>query len=196
MNRLSLCIDIDGTVTEPHYWLRRANQYFSKELKPEDITCYEPYQALGIDPRVYRKFYDAYGPKLHAESQIREGVQEVLNDLFPHHWLHFVTAREERMHDLSVAWLTKHQLPMHSITLLGHPNKAEKAKELMCDFFMEDSLDNAIQLARAGFAVLLVDCTYNQAELPQNITRVRDWYEIKRLIEQHASETQAVKAAN
>ncbi len=196
MRGLSICIDIDGTVTEPHYWLRRANEHFGRNVKPQEVTCYEAHQALGIPEENYATFYHACGEQLHAESQIREGVQPVLTELFRNHSLHFVTARDEKMRDVSVEWLARHGIPLHSISLLGHPNKVQKARDLQSDFFLEDSLDNAVQLASAGFRVLLVDCSYNQADLPPNVTRVKDWYEIERIINQHAYQQSQTKAAN
>lgn len=196
MRGLSICIDIDGTVTEPHYWLRRANEHFGKEARPEEVACYEAHQALGIPEDDYAAFYDAYGEQLHAEAEIREGVQQVLNELFRSHSLHFVTARDERMRDVSLEWLEKHGVPLDSISLLGHPNKVQKARDLQSDLFLEDSLDNAMQLASAGFRVLLVDCSYNQANLPPNVTRVKDWHEIGRIINQHAYQQSQTKAAN
>lgn len=30
MNNLNICIDIDGTITEPYYWLEISNKYFKK----------------------------------------------------------------------------------------------------------------------------------------------------------------------
>ncbi len=40
MDNLNICIDIDGTITEPYYWLEISNKYFKKNIKPEDITVY------------------------------------------------------------------------------------------------------------------------------------------------------------
>lgn len=45
--------------------------------------------------------------------------------------------------------------------------------------FNEDSLENALLLAEAGFRVLLLDTGYNQCDsLPRRVSRVYDWEEI------------------
>ena len=187
MNRLNLCIDIDGTITEPFYWLSRANQHFKTDVKPNDVTSYDIPKILGVDCEDYNKFYDSFGEQLHRESDIRNGAPETINKLYDmYHNIHFVTAREEKMKNVSVEWLNKFNFPMDSITLLGQPNKVEKATELKSDFFIEDSYDNAVQLANAGFEVLLIDCNYNKGIVPKNVTRVKNWYQISRIIENRA----------
>lgn len=183
LKSLSLCIDIDGTVTEPYYWLERANAYFGSSLRPEHVTQYEIHKLLGIEPEVYQDFYEKNGIYLHAEAEIRLGAREVINTLYDQHLIHFVTAREERMTDVSVQWLNGHHIPMDSITHLGSHHKVEKAVELQADFFIEDSLDNALELAAAGFQVLLIECTYNKGTLPNNILRVSSWFQIERIID-------------
>lgn len=186
LKSLSLCIDIDGTVTEPYYWLERANAYFGSSLLPEHVTQYEIHKLLGVEPEVYLDFYEHNGIYLHSEAEIRIGARDVINSLYDNHIIHFVTAREERMTDVSVKWLNGHQIPMDSITHLGSHHKVEKAVELQADFFIEDSLDNALELAASGFQVLLIDCTYNKGLLPHNVMRVSNWFQIERIIDVRA----------
>lgn len=178
MRKLNLCIDIDGTVTEPYYWLERANRYFDRQLQPEDITAYEIHKMLDIEEDDYHEFYDLYGKLLHRESKARFGASEAIQGLYHQHRIHFVTAREEMMRETSIEWLERHQMPMDSISLLGSHYKVEKARELNSDLFIEDCYGNALQLAQAGFEVLLIDCSYNKGPLPQNVTRVKTWSEI------------------
>lgn len=186
MQKLNLCIDIDGTVTEPNYWLNRANQYFSKQVKPEDVTMYEIHKVLGVEEDDYNEFYDLYGKLLHKESEARFGASEIIKRLYNHHNIHFVTAREEKMTGVSIEWLARHQMPMDSIAHLGSHYKVDKARELQSDLFIEDNYSNAVQLAQAGFDVLLIDCTYNKGPLPQNVIRVKNWFEISKITELRA----------
>lgn len=183
MKKLNLCVDIDGTVTEPYYWLERANRYFDRQLKPEDITAYEIHRMLDIGEDDYSEFYELYGKLLHRESKARFGASETIQRLYQQHNIHFVTAREEKMRETSIEWLARHQMPMDTISLLGSHYKVEKARELKSDLFIEDCYSNALMLAGAGFDVLLIDCTYNKGPLPQNVTRVKNWLEISKIAE-------------
>ena len=186
MRKLNLCIDIDGTVTEPYYWLERANRYFDKQVKPEDVTVYEIHKVLGVGEDDYKEFYDLYGKLLHGESQARFGAGEVIQKLYWQHNIHFVTAREEKYEETSIEWLTRHQMPMDTICHLGHPNKVDKARELNSDFFIEDCYSNVLQLAKAGFDVLMIDCSYNKGPLPHNAIRVGSWAEVAEIADEKA----------
>ncbi|HYE67080.1 MAG TPA: hypothetical protein VEA58_00630 [Anaerovoracaceae bacterium] len=188
MQRLSLCIDIDGTVTDPYYWIPKANKFFKRNVKPEDVTSYDMHEVLGVEEKEYEEFYSVFGTTLHKEAEIRSGVHEVINEFYKTHYIHFVTAREEKMESVSLDWLYEHQIPFDSISLLGSHDKVKRAGELESDFFIEDRYSNALQLARAGFDVLLIDCSYNQGPLLPNITRVRSWSDIKQIITEHARE--------
>ena len=68
---------------------------------------------------------------------------------------------------------------------LGTHYKIEKAKELNCDIFIEDSPYNALELADAGMKVLLIDTYYNKDTKHKDIIRVNNWFEIERFIEQY-----------
>lgn len=188
MKKLSLCIDIDGTVTEPYYWIERANEYFNTSIKPKDVKCYEVHKVLGIKDEEYIDFYEKYGELLHKEAKTRRGATQVINRLYNNHLIHFVTAREAKMKEISSEWLNKHNIPMDTISLLGSHNKVNKAIELNCDIFIEDRYENAIQLSEAGFEVMLIDCNYNKGILHNNIHRVKNWYQIEQFILEFSKE--------
>ena len=182
---LNICIDIDGTVTDPYFWVPQCNRFFGRQVQTKDVTQYEIHKVLGVEEKAFDDFYDKFGEEMHRNAAVLPGVTEILNKLYDQNRIHFVTARAENLRTVSLEWLDKYSIPMDSITLLGHPDKADKARSLDCDIFIEDSLRNAKQLAKAGFDVLLVDCNYNKGNLPPNITRVRNWCEIERYIQNY-----------
>lgn len=197
INKLNLCIDIDGTVTEPYYWLKRANEYFKTNLKPSDITVYDIPKILGVQQKEYDEFYHRYGEMLHQESKMRPGASEIVHKLYDAgQKIHFVSAREAKMEKIRAEWLAKNNIPLDSLTLLGHANKVGKAAELRSDFFIEDSYENMKQLAASGFEVLLIDCNYNKGDIPPNVTRVKNWFQIFRLIGQKANQLSELQIAD
>ena len=183
MKEMNLCIDIDGTVTEPYYWLQSANRFFNTNVREKDVTDYEIHRVLGIQRKAYDAFYDAQGQELHRQAAIREGAKDVLHRLSAHHRIHFVTAREQKMKDVSLEWLERHELPMNTLSLLGTYDKTAEAKRLDCGLFIEDSLQNARILSEAGFDVLLLNCGYNTGVLPSNIVRVDNWHQIEKVLQ-------------
>lgn len=186
MKNLNICIDIDGTVTEPFYWLEKANSYFGKNLKPRDIRVYDVEEAMGLMPGDYDRFYDEFGEELHRGARMRSGVTEVIRRHHLTHYIHFVTARDMRMKEVSIEWLKGNNIAMDSIALLGSHDKVGKAYELRCDIFIEDRYENALQLAEAGYDVILIDCSYNKGPLPSNVTRLKHWYQVDRFIAEYS----------
>ena len=182
---LNICVDIDGTVTEPNFWLKQANAYFHKQIRPEEVNQYSIARVLEVTDQEYQAFYHQFGVTMHRNSQVRDHAAMVIQRLYRHHWIHFVTAREEKMRQVSRDWLGNHQIPMHSLHLLGTPNKVVMARELSCDLFIEDSYANAIQLAAAGFKVALIDCLYNREPLPERVARVDNWLQVEAMIVHH-----------
>lgn len=175
MSALNICIDIDGTITDPYYWLGPANKYFNKNITEEQITEYNIHQVMGIDEHEYEVFYEENKFKLHSEEKIRDDAKPVLDLMSIIHNIYFVTARGKELEFLTHLYLRKNEIPFDGLYLLGSPCKVDKAKELKCNVFIEDSYDNAVQLSREGIMVLLMDTNYNRKPLYDNMIRVCSW---------------------
>ena len=186
MKRLTIGIDIDGTITDPFYWLDLANQYFGTAVRPEEITIYEIGEVLGLKREEYMKFYEDCKEEIHRKAGVREGAKEKLHQIFRQHEAYYITARDESLYDMTHEWFEKHELPGENLFTLGTHFKVEKAKELGCDVFIEDRYENAVELAEEGIKVLLMDCSYNQEPLSPNMIRVKDWEEVAEVIEEIA----------
>ena len=192
MNMLNLCIDIDGTITDPYYWLGITNQYFNKKVIEQQVTRYDIHEVMGIEREVYEKFYNENKFKIHSVQEIREDAKSILKRIHVNHNVYFVTARGQDLEMLTHVYLRKHEIPYDGLYLLGSHYKVNKAKELNCSLFIEDNYDNAMQLANEGFKVLLLDTYYNRKPLNENIIRVDNWNEIYTIINEMALSNQAI----
>lgn len=177
-NKLNIGIDLDGTVTAYDYWLRRANKFFGRSIRPEEISDYSITQVLGITREDFMSFYRLHGEALHRDAEIRPEAARVITKMAAQCHIHYISAREPILWRVSMEWLIEHRLPIDSLSLLGSPHKLRRAQELGCDLFFEDSLDNALELANSGILVLMIDCPYNQGPLPRGIVRVKDWSQV------------------
>ncbi|WP_434283959.1 5' nucleotidase, NT5C type [Clostridium botulinum] len=188
MNNLNICIDIDGTITEPYYWLEISNKYFKKNIKPEDITLYNIEDVLGITEEEYMKFYEKYKVRIHTEEKLRQGAKKVLNELNKYHNIYFVTAREKSLEVLTKSYLINHSIKFRDLYVLGSHYKVDKAKELNCDIFIEDNPTNAVELSEAGFKVILLDTNYNRhIKENENIIRISHWDEVYNIVKEISS---------
>ena len=184
MKKLNICIDIDGTVTDPYYFMPFFNKYFDKKLEPKDCyTCkIEDLYEVSIDKII--EFYINEGEEMHKSATVLEGVKDILWEMYEKHNLYFVTARNTKMEHITKSWMQENELPPLEVHSLGSYYKVDKAKELKCDIFIEDNPENSIQIAESGIRVFLVDTNYNKSTCHENIKRVESWYEIKHLIDE------------
>lgn len=176
--KLNLCIDIDGTITEDFYWLDLANKYFGKNIQPIQINEYDIDKVMGKTKTQYLDFYNEHSHDIHLNAKPREFSNLVLWHLSNQHNVSYVTAREPRLEDITNKWFLNNGIPTNDLHMLGSHCKVKKAEELNCHIFIEDRYENALEIALAGFQVLLMDTSYNRLPLIPGITRVYNWLEI------------------
>ena len=179
---LTICVDIDGTLTKPYAWLEYTAEVYNKTITSEMYqTCYTA-KALGIASEEYTNFYLANGKTFYYDlCTMRPYANQVMNLLDQKHRVHIVTSREKQFEDITQQLLTDHKIP-GTLHVLESFDKVTPAKELGCQLFIEDNLEIASALAEAGFPVLLMDCEYNRKPMHQLIRRVSDWEEVESII--------------
>jgi uncharacterized HAD superfamily protein len=192
MKQLNICIDIDGTITDAYYYLELSNKYFKKNIAPEQVTQYSLDKIYEVGEEEFDVFYKQYKFELHKNQQIRPDAKKILDKLAEENNLYFVSARDRSMKLLTIDFLQENRIPYDALYLLGSHYKLEKAKELNCDFFIEDSYDNALYLAENGFKVILLDTYYNRSPLKDNMIRVQNWEEVYNIIDDQAEKQEAV----
>ena len=183
MKNLNICIDIDGTITDPYFWIEPCNKYFKKNVTQNDISQYNIEKNMNTSKEEFMEFYDKYKFDIHWQQEIRPDAKLVINKLSKKHNIYFVTARDKSLTLLTRSYLQHHDFIYDDLFLLGSHYKVEMAKKLDCDLFIEDNYNNALELSEAGYKVLLLDTKYNRLALNSNIVRVYDWDEIDIIIE-------------
>lgn len=183
MKKLNICIDIDGTVTSPYHFIPYLNELYNKNITELECNTYDWEVLYGIDMEtMLNEFHSNY---LHSyeEAVVINDAKEIVAKLKNNHKLYFVTARNEKLTDITTKWLHSNGFEEIDVYLLGSDYKIKKAKELECHIFIEDNPSNAMQLANEGMMVLLIDTNYNKEVEHKNITRVNSWIEIERIID-------------
>jgi uncharacterized protein len=182
MGKLNICIDIDGTITNPYHFIPYLNDMYNKQLTESECITHKLEELYEVDlDDLLKSFHTDY---IHAykEASVVEGAKEVIKDLNENHNLYFVTARSEILKDITKVWLNENELGYIDVHLLGSDYKVSKARELECNIFIEDNPSNAMQLASEGLTVLLIDNNYNKDIENENIIRVSSWNDIKEFI--------------
>ena len=192
MKRLNICIDIDGTITDPYYWLSYANMYFKSNISESDVNSYDIAKVLKVDRGEYLEFYEKFKAKIHNNQELRDDVKVILDKLYESNNIYFVTARDKSLELLTRLYLKKHEIKSNEVFVLGTSDKVSTAMNLNCDIFIEDSYDNAIQLSNSGFKVILIDTNYNRFSLNDNIIRAYSWNQIFKIINEISKVKKAI----
>ncbi|MEG0843191.1 MAG: hydrolase [Romboutsia sp.] len=183
--KLNICIDIDGTITDPYHFIPYLNEMCSKNISPTDCITHkwEDLYDIGIDD-ILNKFHTSYMYS-YKEADVVEDAKDIIEALCKEHNIYFVTARSEVLTEITTTWLNEKGFANIDVHLLGSDYKIDKARELSCNIFIEDNPSNAMQLAQEGMTVLLIDTNYNKNIEHKNIIRVNNWIEIKEVIENY-----------
>ncbi len=185
MSKLNICIDIDGTITNPYHFIPYLNELYNKNITDEQCNTHKWEVLYGIDiDSMISEFHEKY---IHSykEAEVIDGAKDIIFKLNQTHNIAFVTARSEILTDITRSWLNQHGFSEIDVYLLGSDYKIDKAKELECHIFIEDNPSNAMQLADEGMKVLLIDTNYNRETKHDNIVRVNNWDDINEFIEKY-----------
>ncbi len=177
-------LDIDGTLT-------KTFELFIKELRelgfllsdtPEHKgTSYSDYTLGCIPSEYYRRWYAENFLRLRRLYAIQPGVQDALQNS-PHTFV-AVTNRctINGSCPSTLSWIQEHSLPISQVFFTQ--NKVAVCKQQCIDIFVEDTVHNALALAKEGIPVLLINAYYNQNVSHPFIKRFFSWQEIPSLIE-------------
>ncbi|QRG66107.1 5' nucleotidase, NT5C type [Brevibacillus choshinensis] len=181
---LTIGIDIDGTVTSPSSIVPLMNESFGRDLRYEDCYEYNLANVYNITDEEFDKWLDQNGERLYKEAPVHGNADDILRAWHPHFKLVYISAREDRHRDVTINWFSRYDIPFHELDLIGSHDKLSAAKKWGVDLFLEDRLENALQLSEAlQIPVFLFDTPYNQGDLPSLVHRVTTWDEVQEKIQ-------------
>lgn len=180
---LRIGIDIDGTVTDPGSIVPFLNRTYGKNLTLQDCFEYNLANVYQITDEEFNTWLLQNSQEVYSHSLLHGNASEILQNWYLSHELIYISARALDDMDVTKAWFAKHHIPYHHIDLVGCHDKVSAAKTWSIDLFMEDRLENALQLSsELEIPVLLFDTPYNQAELPSLVHRITSWDEANAFI--------------
>lgn len=194
-------VDADGVLTDMHSFnLRDGKKYLKKEpVNPDEYYTRDIFNISEKEEFLYglKGGLNRYCKK---EPPMQDSV-DVVNNLYKKGVrFHEITARKfatkknilgKYYRNLFENWLEKHNFSFSSIEYCSEKNsKRDKllaCKKLGVDYMIEDKVDVALYLAQNGVKVLLMDAAYNKKLYHENITRVFNWKEIEKILEEKKS---------
>lgn len=152
-------------------------------------TSYERKDVISYDLEIiwncsreeaFRRIYDFYFSKEHAEAQPVPGSQAAIARLKEHYHLAIITSRPESVRTLTEHWLGVHfPKTFREILFAGQA----ETKAILCAsinplVFIEDAERQAQDISKLQIPVFLFDTPWNQGVSLENVTRVFSWKEI------------------
>ena len=171
----NICIDIDGTMSDPYFFIPYLNKLTGKILTKDDYTSIDWNDTYGPEFKdIYENFDDKY-TYIYNEVELQEGVKEVIDMLVENgDNVYFVTARSHTIDKITKEWTKSKGLDSSKVhSLSWNEGKVETAKKLNCDVFIEDDPNNIENLLKAGFDVIAMESNYNK-KLLERLRRCYD----------------------
>lgn len=187
MSKLKTGIDIDGTISTAYCWLPLFNQIACQNLTSDDITDYDIHKVFGID-NLWDIIMSDYSKEYFNSVDIRDNAPDVINKLIELNMIepHVITARDASEYKVARTkeYLSKCNLDISDkdLYMLGSHDKLAVANELQLDVMIEDNPATAIDFAKNGIVVLLLDTNYNKCVEHVNIIRCKDWLDVFRIV--------------
>lgn len=182
-------IDMDEVLGNfVHQFIKFHNRTKNDNFKFEQAVDYE----MEITWRISRKELVEEMTEFYKSEEFKNitpipGAKEGIDFLSKDNELVILTARPNHTKDQTKEWVEKH-FP-GKFSNIYHTNegsyneptikKVDLCLKLGVDLVIEDALKNAIDCAKKGIKVFLLDYQWNRCEeLPEKVTRVYSWQEI------------------
>ncbi len=180
-------IDLDDVVLDFNNTLMPYhNKKFGTNYQRDDITSFELMELWKCTRKeVLRRIDEFYQSEEHRHAEPVLGVRSALNLLASKYELHIVTSKPELLRLMTEEWLDcnigqvihkVHFTNQH--TDLFRKTKGEFCSDFGIEYFIEDSLEYAVNVASWGIPVCLYDVPWNQGIVKYPIKRVFSWMEI------------------
>lgn len=185
-------IDIDDTVINTIDIIDKEALYFDKNFVQnrgyKDKNKYEFNERFYWDSETKRAFFKYFRQnKKYLEATPKEDAVYYLNKLYDEGYkIYFITRRSADA-DFDVLELTKKDLTTkgfkYTDVYIGVSKKGQKCQELGIDIFIDDSLEQILDVESYGIKTILIDNWYNKDYQKEKYSNFKDIYnKIKELI--------------
>jgi len=185
----NIILDIDevlaDTLTQVIIW---HNKNYNTSLKPENFYNYKFWEIWGgTKDEAIVKVMEFFQSKYPENIMPVKGSQRGVENISKISNIHIVTSRRREFIPLTKSWLEKNFpkgfASVEFTAYYTHNNntpikKSDVCKKLDAKIIVEDDLEHALDCAKEGIKVLLLDKPWNRDVEHDNIIRVYSWDEI------------------
>ena len=176
-------IDIDGVIANTFPLLvQELNNFFDKDLSYDDIVSYDLAKLYNVNQEQLKEFAQAKRNLLYDGPLPVPYAVDCINNWRDKAYVALISARFEMAREPTQKWLERYNFYWNELILLGSHDKADTCVQMKLDIFIEDNLNNALQVSSRGIPVILLDAPYNRAPLSDQVRRVQSWSQICKII--------------
>lgn len=154
---MKLGFDVDGVVANiPLAMVTYINKKFNLNLTEDVFKHHDMFNNTYVeDPEENEKIAKVMLEEvvLNADRmsalEIYKDAVEAIRKLYRQHSIHFITARPESQHQVTIDWMRENRIPFNTVNSLGSDapgggkvGKGKTARALNLDFFIDDSPSN------------------------------------------------------
>jgi len=190
-------VDIDGVLTDfESFVLTSGKKYFEKKYNMQiaDPNGFDVDQVFGATKKQLRKFWELHYVRYCILLPCRMGAREAISRLRENgSRIIIITGRmlsyEKNflgafMRSSVKLWLWKNGIAYDKIVFCPeHDHKTELCNDLGIDIMIEDKPQNVRSISKS-IPTICMNASYNQGCEGENITRVSNWEEIYKVIEE------------
>ncbi len=182
---MKIGIDFDDTIVDSlGELLKLYNSKTGKNLKKTEVNSWDWGKVLGLSRKESDEIVDEFLRNHKVEEQLQiEGAVESIKSILKEHEVKIITSRNSIFKHTVEGWI-KHYIgenikviPAGDWHKQQGATKAEICKKLGIRLIVEDAPSTAIECAKSGIKVILFDKPWNQGIADKNITRVFNWLE-------------------
>jgi uncharacterized HAD superfamily protein len=185
MKPLVIGLDIDGVIVDlGKAILPLLSEACARPVSYQDLCSWNLGEALSIDEKTMENIWkQVLSDELLKDAPPIEGAIKGISEISKHEvWL--VTSRPTYSRSVTLSWLKEHKIHYDNIIFNRRGDKLSVGPKF--NIFVEDFIEEARVIAKAGIFTLLFDQPWNNASvLPKNCRRVYDWNDILLIIKDY-----------
>ncbi len=164
---MRIAIDFDDTIVDT---TEKVKEYLAKY----NLTGFNDFEEK-------RQFYIKHIDNITKELQLKPYVKEVLDELSKDNELYIITARSRYYSNnvikLTKEFIKKNNLPIKEIYFeCFEEGKAIMCNKLKIDLFIDDKVNNCLEVQKIGIDVLLFNNKY------ENLNSVDNWLDVLKYV--------------
>jgi len=179
---MNIALDIDGVIIDfVSSFISLAEKRFDQPIKYEDIYCHDISQALALPKKdLYSLFHETL---FRNHFRLIDGALDGITALNKDHNIYLITSRHERYKKSTMQLLDNHRISYNDIYFSQFMKKHQV--DIHFDVFVEDCVDEAVNLSQRNCQVLLYNQPWNTRCLNMKnlFKRVYNWDDIIKEVE-------------